>query len=263
MAGLLIQNQLKAPVTVVDNRFIERYMADANGEFVKVYLCLLRFQGTDDLTVAGMADFLNHTEADVIRALRYWEKAGLLRIYQDGEGKPAGILLLNFEEEEREREAAATVQRKPEGRKIIPVKEKAEKKPGCSGTEETAGAGKQALGRTLPDLQKDEAFSQLLFLTEAYRKQPLSRKDMDIFVNLYGNLGMPAELLEYLVESCVEAGHVSAAYMEKVALNWHQAGIRTPEEAKAQSSLYKKEYFGALRALGISGRNPVKAELGY
>ena len=41
MAGLLIQNQLKAPVTVVDNRFIERYMADANGEFVKVYLCLL------------------------------------------------------------------------------------------------------------------------------------------------------------------------------------------------------------------------------
>lgn len=45
------------------------YMAAANGEYVKVYLYILRHQNQEDLTLEQIADALNHTEADVKRAL--------------------------------------------------------------------------------------------------------------------------------------------------------------------------------------------------
>ena len=63
-------------VTVLSNIFIDHYMVQAGGEFVKVYLMLLRLSGDpgQELTVAQIADRMNCTEADILRALRYWEK---------------------------------------------------------------------------------------------------------------------------------------------------------------------------------------------
>ena len=65
--------------TLVANEFIDRYMADANGEYVKVYLYLLRHH-QEKPDVGQIADALNHTEADVRRALSYWEKLGALTL---------------------------------------------------------------------------------------------------------------------------------------------------------------------------------------
>ena len=53
-----------------------------------------------------------------------------------------------------------------------------------------------------------------------------------MFAYLYGQLHMPAELLEYLVESCAQNGHTSIRYIEKVGLSWHERGFKTAEEAK-------------------------------
>ena len=55
---------------MVANEFIDRYMAVANGEYVKVYLYLLRHDGRE-ITVGEIADALNHTESDVKRAIAY------------------------------------------------------------------------------------------------------------------------------------------------------------------------------------------------
>ena len=46
--------------TLVANEFIDRYMADANGEYVKVYLYLLRHH-QEKPDVGQIADDLNHT----------------------------------------------------------------------------------------------------------------------------------------------------------------------------------------------------------
>ncbi len=86
MSALTIQNHLQYNTTMVSNDFIDRYIAEASGEFVKVYLCLLRHQ-TDPagVSISMLADCLNHTEKDVIRALKYWEKMQLIRLtYGDG-----------------------------------------------------------------------------------------------------------------------------------------------------------------------------------
>ena len=62
---------------MVADAFIDEYMAGANGEYVKVYLYILRHQG-EELTVESIADALDHTESDVRRAVSYWEKLGIL-----------------------------------------------------------------------------------------------------------------------------------------------------------------------------------------
>ena len=63
--------------TMVANEFIDQYMSAANGEYVKVYLYVLRHQ-EEPVTVIEVADALNHTEADVRRALAYWTRLGVL-----------------------------------------------------------------------------------------------------------------------------------------------------------------------------------------
>ena len=63
--------------TPVPDVFIDTYMAGASGEYVKVYLYLLRHQ-QEEVSIGQIADALNHTEADVQRALAYWQRAGVL-----------------------------------------------------------------------------------------------------------------------------------------------------------------------------------------
>ena len=71
-----VKDRWNIPVTAVADEFIDQYMAAANGEYVKVYLYLLRHQ-SEPVSVDAIADALNHTESDVRRALAYWEKAGV------------------------------------------------------------------------------------------------------------------------------------------------------------------------------------------
>ena len=57
-------------------------------------------------------------------------------------------------------------------------------------------------------------------------------------------------LLEYLAEYCAQNGHTSVRYLETVALNWHEKGIRTAEEAQEYSTAYTKDAFAVMKAFG-------------
>lgn len=221
--GNFIRNRLAHGVTVVSNEFIDRYMARANGEYVKVYLYILRNGGEAD-SVAAIADALNHTEADVRRALIYWEQEGVLEL---GDNRQEAV-----KETESRPSLSASGQRQPEPSRMDP----------CS-------------------LSGNEEFSQLLYIAQKYLNRTFTPTDCDVFAHLYGELHMPAELLEYLVESCAQNGHTSIRYIEKVGLNWHERGFKTAEEAKTQSMGYKKDIFAVMRAFGLSGRNPADSEI--
>lgn len=110
-------------------------------------------------------------------------------------------------------------------------------------------------------LSGNEEFSQLLYIAQKYLNRTFTPTDCDVFAHLYGELHMPAELLEYLVESCAQNGHTSIRYIEKVGLNWHAKGFKTADEAKTQSMGYKKDIFAVMRAFGLSGRNPADSEI--
>ena len=52
-------------------------------------------------------------------------------------------------------------------------------------------------------------------------------------------------------------------YIETVALAWAKDGITTVEMARDASSRFSKDYYTILKAMGISGRNPVENEISY
>ena len=77
-----ICSAVTAKETIISNIFVDRYMKDANGEFVKVYLYLLRHMNDvpGELSLCEIADSLNHTENDIVRALRYWSEHDVLNL---------------------------------------------------------------------------------------------------------------------------------------------------------------------------------------
>lgn len=80
----------------VPNIFIDKYMTNANGEFVKVYLCLLRcMQSGLDTSISTIADYCALTENDILRALIYWNKANVLALEIEEE-KISGIRFLDL-----------------------------------------------------------------------------------------------------------------------------------------------------------------------
>ncbi len=236
---ITLHSESGADFTLISNAFIDHYMPEANGEFVKVYLYLLRCLGSGEaaLTVSEIADKFNNTENDVCRALKYWEKLGLLKLETE-EKSLTGIRLLS------------------PGK---PRKASRDKQPAAS--QETAGEG---VTRERADvLCSQEDIKQLLFIVEQYIGRPLASSHVQTILYLYDSLHFSAELIEYLVEYCVSRGSKSFRYIESVALSWHEAHITTVEQAREVSSQYSKTVYSVLKSFGIRGRNPVESELSY
>ena len=72
--AILLKRDSSMAATYVPNTFIDKYMTHADGEFVKIYLYLLRCMNSPDtpFSISGTADKFDHTEKDVRRALKYW-----------------------------------------------------------------------------------------------------------------------------------------------------------------------------------------------
>ena len=259
---------LPANVTVVSNEFIDQYMAAANGEYVKVFLYLLRHE-REDLDLASIADALNHTEADVKRALAYWKRTGVLteddREEADGREEFAPDPQIperkreNFEPDlrtsERKREEFAPDSRTPERKQ-----EDFEPARRILGREENRLPETGDTYERMRRLSGDEEFSALLYAVQQYLGKTFTQIECEKFAFFYDGLHMSGELLEYLAEYCAGGGHSSIRYIEKVAISWYQAGIRTREEAREYTARFSGDTAAVLKAFGITGRTAGTAE---
>ena len=89
MTAINISSDIATSFTTVSDIFIDQYMPKANGEFVKVYLYLLRATGSGAgiATISEIADHFSNTEADIIRALNYWASEGILQVQTGADGR--------------------------------------------------------------------------------------------------------------------------------------------------------------------------------
>lgn len=268
-----IKDRWSVPSTAVAHEFIDVYMASANGEYVKVYLYVLRHQ-EGDITIEGIADALDHTESDVRRALAYWEKLGVLR---SGPEPPAA----QIHETAHDVPPSASYGTERSVPMSAPYGTECAVPP--YGTERAAGSPKHEAVRSAPvteikqesgpereepvysaeqvnRLSQDEEFSQLLYIAQKYMNKVFTPRDCQVFAYLYENLEMNSELLEYLVEYCVQNGHTSVRYIEAVARNWHEKGIRTAQEAKDYSAAYNRDSYAVMKAFGLNSRKPAAPE---
>ena len=228
-------------VTVIKNEFIDRYMVNASGEFVKVYLILLRYtqDRTSSLTISSIADCLNNTEGDVLRALSYWESEGILHIKNNKNGITEIVLGNNVKDKE------------------VSYKETSSLSPDKN-PEPAPSVKKASHFKKTPEEMKE--FKSLLFIAEQYLGRTLSRTDIDLITFFYDDLEMPVDLIEYLIESCVENNHKSIHYIRAVGLNWFESNIKTVEQAKRETVGYGRNSYKIMKALGINNRGPATSE---
>ena len=251
MKELKLTKYVQTNATVLDNEFIDHYMVRANGEYVKVYLLLLRHMNHSSgyLSVSELADLLECTEKDILRALRYWKSEGLLDYLDDTPDDPSP-------------KSTAPSTAASSGLHDVQSGYMTSSIPADSVSDSAALASTTNIQQYRSRKERAE-FKELLFVAEQYLGKTLSATDIDQITYFYDTLNMSAELIEYLIEYCVENGHKSMHYINKVALSWHEENITTVNLAKTSSFLYNKNCYCVLNAYGIKGRGPAASEIAY
>ncbi|MFQ7423111.1 MAG: DnaD domain protein [Anaerostipes sp.] len=257
--------------TLLPNAFVDNYMIRANGEYIKVYIYLLRMVSDGaNFSIPCLADVLELTERDVTRALKYWEKESLLRMeLKDGEISFIELLPVSGNPHSPEQISNAQTAQPDSQAQSITASSTVSSQTEQFTAKKQASIGAEAIPamKTLSpaELQRkseDERFSYLLYVCEMFLGKPLTCTDMNTLLYMIEDLKMSCELVEYLVEHCVSNGKKSFRYMQSVAINWYEANIQTPDEAKAYSKNFRKEYYSIMRAFGLN-QNPAPVQEEY
>ena len=152
MSMITLQKPSQSEVTLLSNIFIDDYMPEANGEFVKVYIYLLRALSTTPVsfTLEQMADHLLCTERDILRALKYWSRQELLALDFAADKSLRGIaLLLPKAKASAEDETAAAALKQAVPAKAAPL-----------------------TPDRVKELKQNEDIIQLLYIAEQYLAKP-------------------------------------------------------------------------------------------
>ncbi len=213
--GTSIDDRLAVHATCISNDFLDQYMASANGDYIKVYLFMLRHRG-EKFSVKDAADALNLTDNDIQRAVRYWEKQG---VFSNGAGKCV--------EDEIETEAELQASEEALDRAASVQQEQKETAAEVSGTEK-----KKTRKSSLENVQDDEEFAGILFVAKHVLPSLPTGQQIDTLSYMYQDLEMNAELIEFLLEYCAGIEKTSSKYLAKVAIDWHESGIRTVKQAQ-------------------------------
>lgn len=368
MANLAIYKNNYIESTAISNYFIDNYMKDANDAQLKVYLYLVRMVHANmAFGVSDIADKFNHTEKDILRALRYWEKQNLLSLEFDsgknltaihlrglGSGMncgittaggnnmagnsalPAGDAIAGASAASAGNGTAAnaTATGSHGGGNNPVAADIAIGNPMAMGDDALSNPitmGVDALGNPLtmgsdtlgnpaaaeggnavtfcqqrqlsltdaksamehmtgsspggagweaaleePDPYAKPAYSadqlrsfkeqentaQLLFVAQVYVGRTLTASDMKTILYLSDVLRFSDDLIDYLIQYCVDRGKKDFRYMEKVAVSWAQQGITTPKQAQKAALKYDKSVYAIMNELGKSSA-PTNKELEY
>lgn len=295
MTAINISSDIATSFTTVSDIFIDQYMPKANGEFVKVYLYLLRATGSGAgiATISEIADHFSNTEADIVRALNYWASEGILQVQTGADGQIMGINLcslavsgmqaaqsniqsgvvnnaaqnnlqsgvVNNATQNNLQNGVADNAAQNISSADIRVQDSVVEKLKNQATDKAAPSQKEYTLDEIKEFRKNPDISELFFIIETYLKHTLSSTDTNMVLYWLDELHFSTDLVEYLVEYCITKGHSSLRYMNKVALGWADAGIKTVDQAKDDAAAHSQIYYSVMKALGITGRNLVDSEV--
>ena len=267
MAKILIHSDSASSATSVSNIFIDEYMTQANGEYVKIYLYLLRNlnQSAQNVSLSAIADHFDCTERDILRALKYWEKLRLFRLEFDEDQNLAGIRVLSAQSaiapSMPSAFPAADTQKKET---LTPVGKESKPTNVTDRFIQAASDGRRTY--TMDEMRtfvSRENVRELIFITEQYLGRTLTQSDLNTIFFWYDELKLSTEVIEVIIENCVAKGKTSLHYMQKVAEDFAARNIRTVKEAKTAMNQGSSLYYAVLKAFGIRGRNLVPEEQNF
>lgn len=203
--------------TPVSNIFIEKYMPQARGEFIKIYLLLLKYNISGELGVSSsiLASSLNLLESDIMNALHYWSDLGLIKLVPIDKMGNFNIEFLDL-------------------------------------AEDTDKSSKQI---DLLEALDSSNTKDMLKDIEVLLGRPLSPNEMSLYLNWQNEFGFSSELILILIEYCVSKGKIDHRYIEKVALGWHAQKISTVEQAQNLIKKTEDKWINIRKILSYLGIN--------
>ncbi len=275
MKTITISTENSETYSSISNFFIDYYMTEANGEFVKVYLYLVRLLGSNSaVTVADIADHFDLTENDICRAIKYWIKRDVLKLNYDGKGHLNGIVLLPLCPPKSEpkssadavsilRTAAADDEQLQESEAIHTGKLPAMPHSPVTTTELATPPKPKFSQDAMNNMENDEDWADIVYQVETLFGKQLSARDAQSLLYIYDTLGFDIDLFEYLIEYCTTMNKKNCRYMEAVAIGWYKDGIKTRQQAKEQSTAATGIAKIVFKALGIRRPYPTNIEMAY
>ncbi|MFU0828678.1 MAG: DnaD domain protein [Lachnoclostridium sp.] len=256
MSTIILNSNSVSDTTLVPNLFIDKFMPSANGSYVKVYLYLLRCIscGTDkEISISSIADWLDDTEKDIIRALCYWEKVNLISLTRNANNEIISITIndIHTVADQYAYDTDETI--------AAPAAVTGEQN---SNEDLTEPVNEPVLGRTfdkptyseaqIKQLTESDEVKWMLNIIEIYLDRLIKPSDLQLILYLYESVGFSAELILYLYEYCVSKNKKNPAYIEAVAMSWAEQGIDTVEKAEAATALYNSNYNAVNKAFGLN-----------
>ncbi|MBQ3038236.1 MAG: DnaD domain protein [Clostridia bacterium] len=213
--------------------FIENCLKDASGIFLKVYLFGLNLavKGAS-VDTAEIASELEILESDVIQAIVFWKNKGLI-VEADGVvefcPKPAFMEQMAVEQ--------------PVGESV-----------------------RHSTENVVAKISNDQNLSELMMLTQELLAKPLSQTEMETLYWFYDELGFSSEAILLILDYCISKEKRNMRYVEKVAIAWHEKGVKTAEqimehiaaEERRMGPLYRVQ-----KGMGIADRALSNAEEQY
>lgn len=294
MGTIKLEGSSQTMATIVSNYFLDEYMPNANGEFVKIYLYLLRALSSPDMdiSICHIADIFNHTEKDVVRALRYWEQIGLLDLKFDSNKMITNIkmkpLITDYTTTDGSNIEISTFAA-PKSQPVARIHNEMPDSHMCNNIatdnmntdnmspngipSDKASATLKSFNMAQPDFTKKvytaneiSSFNEksevveFMYIAQKLLGKTLSASDVNTLLFFYDVLGFDSDLIVYLLEYAISNNHRQMRYIEKTAISWANEGIDTVDKAKASTELYSSRCYPVLKAFGISGRNPGAGE---
>ena len=213
--------------TDVENVYINEYMTEAPGEYVKAYLYgLFCSEHGMELKSALMAEVLHMDEDRLREAWEYWERMNVVAIEEEEDDYTVVFLSLR----------------------------------------EQLFSGEQGVERAIDMsdevMDEDEEFKRLTEAAEDMLGRPLNGRELQEIDSWTKELGVPGEVIHEAFDYCVEIGKPSINYISKVILAWAKEGLTNREmvrEYLEKTSERQGIYRRILNSLGLK-RNVTEAE---
>ncbi|WP_234122106.1 DnaD domain protein [Clostridium hydrogenum] len=205
----------KNNVTPVNNIFIEKYMPNARGEYVKVYLLGLKYCMSDEpgINSSMMASILHLLETDVINAWNYWNDENVVKLIPLDNMGNFSIQFLDITEDSEE---------KAENIDLLNELDK------------------NAIKGMLQDIEK------LLGRT-------LSPKEMTLYIGWQNDFNFSPEIILLLIQYCVSKGKTDYRYIEKIAFAWHDSNIKSIDDAQTYIKKHEDKWIKIRKILNYLG----------
>ena len=264
--SFFIKSTYNDQYTILNNRFIAEHMIPANGNYVKVFLLLqMASQNKDalpDLSVGALADLLECTENDILRALRYWDKHGLISLEQSGDeilsltigssGAPETGTSSHFSPEAAASLDSASISDETISIPETPVVSEVPAEPVSRVTEETSLPPRQNYSPLQAEaFSNDVEIKKTITTVEQLLGTTISPSHLQNILYFMCDVGFSSDLVCAMYETAVNKGKKQVKYIEAIDINWAKKGIKTREEALTESQDYNTAYLLVRKAFGF------------